>query len=245
MQQSLFNADFPELPGYSIRVSSRARHVNLRVTPEEGLTIVVPRRFSMDELPAILDEKKAWIDNALSWAADQRRQQPEPLALPVNIDLAAVGENWKLERNPSASTRTMVRQSGFRRLKLCGNVYDTDASTRALGRWLSRRSRATLVPWCAELGKRYGLPMAGATVRNQRSCWASCSPSRTINVNRKLLFLPRHLARYVLLHELCHTVELNHSQRFWRHVGKVEPDFRLHEKELRSAWELVPGWAGN
>jgi predicted metal-dependent hydrolase len=60
-----------------------------------------------------------------------------------------------------------------------------------------------------------------------------------------LLFLPRELAEYVLLHELCHTVELNHSPRFWAVMESLDPDYLRKRKALSSAGAFVPRWIAN
>lgn len=80
-------------------------------------------------------------------------------------------------------------------------------------------------------------------MRWQRSRWGSCSPSGTISLNTQLLFLPAPLAEYVLLHELCHTVNLDHSAAFWARVGMHEPGHRRLKRELRDVgWGHVPAW---
>ena len=63
--------------------------------------------------------------------------------------------------------------------------------------------------------------------------------------NRRLVFLPTRLVRYVLLHELAHTVEMNHSQRFWGEdvLQSLAPDYRDVDEALRNAWTLIPAWA--
>jgi hypothetical protein len=61
-------------------------------------------------------------------------------------------------------------------------------------------------------------------------------------LNLKLLFIPHDLAQCVLMHELCHTVHLNHSQKFWALLKHHEPDCKNKERELRSAMSCVPAW---
>lgn len=81
----------------------------------------------------------------------------------------------------------------------------------------------------------YQLPYNRIAIRNQRTCWGSCSEYKNLNFNYKLLFLPPHLMDYVVVHELCHLAELNHSTRFWSLVGETLPDY----KERRSALKKI------
>jgi predicted metal-dependent hydrolase len=80
----------------------------------------------------------------------------------------------------------------------------------------------------------YGFPINRIAIRNQKTCWGSCSEHNNLNFNYKLLFLPEHLADYVIVHEICHLGELNHSPAFWELVGRTQPEYKMHRKELRN-----------
>ena len=71
------------------------------------------------------------------------------------------------------------------------------------------------------------------TIRNQKTRWGSCSRKGNLNFNFKIVFLPSHLADYIIVHELCHLGEFNHSKRFWNLVVKAVPDYLDLRKELR------------
>ncbi|MBI3020282.1 MAG: DUF45 domain-containing protein [Parcubacteria group bacterium] len=71
-------------------------------------------------------------------------------------------------------------------------------------------------------------------IKHQRAQWGSCSDKKNLNFNYKILFLPPRLRDYVIVHELCHTRELNHSARFWRLVGEIIPRYERRESELRN-----------
>lgn len=72
------------------------------------------------------------------------------------------------------------------------------------------------------------------TIRNQKARWGSCSRDGSISINYKVALLPEHLADYIIVHELAHMKEFNHSVRFWSEVASVVPDYRACRRELRS-----------
>ncbi len=70
------------------------------------------------------------------------------------------------------------------------------------------------------------------SIRNQKSRWGSCSKTGTISFNYKIALLPPHLADYIIVHELCHLGEMNHSSKFWSLVAKTMPDYVRLRREL-------------
>ncbi|MBI5209059.1 MAG: M48 family metallopeptidase [Elusimicrobia bacterium] len=83
--------------------------------------------------------------------------------------------------------------------------------------------------WSDKIGVRY----RRVFIRNQRTRWGSCSRQGNLNFNCRLLGAPPEVLDYVIIHELMHLVEMNHSKRFWSRVADWCPDYRLHKKWLR------------
>ena len=79
-------------------------------------------------------------------------------------------------------------------------------------------------------GVRYGR----ITIRNQKTRWGSCSSKGNLNFNCLLMLAPPEVLDYVIVHELCHRKEMNHSPRFWAEVAKIDPDYKKHEKWLKT-----------
>jgi hypothetical protein len=111
-----------------------------------------------------------------------------------------------------------------------------------LRKWLAHQAHRELAPWLRQLSISLGLPFHNISVRGQKTCWASCSSGKNISLNFKLLFLPRPLVHYVLVHELCHTIHMNHSKDFWALVEQKQPDYAWRRAAIKKAWRYVPRW---
>ena len=88
---------------------------------------------------------------------------------------------------------------------------------------------ARVAHWAAVLGVKYGR----VSVKDQRSLWGSCSRKGNLNFTWRLAAAPEGTLDYVVIHELCHLREMNHSARFWAHVAAACPDFKAHRRWLR------------
>ena len=233
-----------EIP-YSVRRSRRARRVSLSITPAEGLVITVPERLALRHVPAIVEERRQWIRDAfdrLSEVRERYEQRASEPALPTVIELRALGERRWVLYAPDANGRPRVTEQGPYRVVVSG-CHTVESAQLSLRRWLADRTRADVVPWLHDLAVARNLTVTGTSVRNQKTRWASCSSSGAMSLNLNLLFLPRRLVRFVLIHELCHRIEMSHSPRFWRLLENEEPDMAALSDELDDAWALVPRWS--
>ena len=230
---------------YRLRESARARHVRLRVTPQSGLEVVVPRGYNPARVPGMLAQKQAWIRAALERAETIRKMSAPETAwkLPDEIRLPALDQVWRVTAKGADTPWAAVRETAPGELLIHGRITDERTSRAALARWLARQAYAHLAPRLEELSRQLGFSFRHVYIKRQRTRWASCSHRKAISLNVKLLFLPPVLVRYVMVHELCHLAEMNHSQRFWSLVQKNHADVHVHDGELRNGWNRVPRWA--
>ncbi|WP_121970004.1 SprT family zinc-dependent metalloprotease [Leptolyngbya sp. BC1307] len=253
-------------PAYQIRESKRAKHVSIKISVEGEVEVVVPPKFDRKQLPGILEKKQDWIAKTRSrltsdraqTSSDWQAEKPETIALrwqstalddpnqpgsagPSSADPSDL-EIWSVAYQPSAGNKTLCIPSLGDRLTIRGNTEHLPACQAVLRKWLAHRAQRDLTPWLRQLGFELDLPCRRISVRGQKTRWASCSNHKDISLNYKLLFLPRPLVHYVLVHELCHTVHMNHSAKFWRLVGEKQPDYQQWRDQLKTGWRYVPRW---
>jgi len=96
-----------------------------------------------------------------------------------------------------------------------------------------KEARALVLERIAHFNQVYQHPIRRISIRNQRSRWGSCSQKGNLNFNYRVLKLPISLVDYIIVHELCHLREFNHSKRFWNLVGETLPDFEARRHALR------------
>jgi predicted metal-dependent hydrolase len=231
-------------PNYTVRESPRTKHVQLSLSLQDGLVVVVPKGFERRRIPNLLQKKRRWLVNASERIEEQRKllESEPPGVLPERLALQGIGEEWTIKYRPKKSPQVKAVELPGNRLLVSGDTANIEICRAALRRWLIRKAHEQINPWLSRLAKEYGFKYGRILVRSQRTRWGSCSRRTTISLNLKLLFIPQDLAQYVLMHELVHTVHLNHSQKFWALLTRYEPDCAKKEKALRSAGRLVPEW---
>ena len=233
---------------YRVRVSSRAKQVRLTLSSRDGLVVVVPSGFDQSRIPGLLAQEASqrWLVRATArlaareaaGAAAGRFSDP-----PGRIELRALGETWQVEYQPVRAAASVMLVCGpDLSLALVGATGSHGACVELLRSWLRAKARHELGTQLGRLAAEMGLTYSRLTIRQQRSRWGSCSRAGSINLNLKLLFLPPDLVQYVLVHELCHLLEPNHSPRFWQRVGLWLPEYASRRRALREATRCVPVW---
>ena len=248
-------------PPHSIRESRRARRISLRITPGKGLEVVLPLHADPACVPLVLDRYKGWIEKNLRRLSPPSGQPagvlPERLLLKGGCEVVEIRRKGTVvpakdsgrEEDRSAQTRGAPVPPGsffppatvrLRRLEL----PDAPAShlLLLLKEWVREEARAYLVPLLRTLAHEHGFSYSGPCIRFQKSRWGSCSAKGGINLNACLLFLPEPLTRYILMHELCHTRQMNHSAAFWKLLFALDPSALAKDRAMRNAWRHVPDW---
>jgi len=232
-----------DLPDFTTKVSSRARHIWLKITGETGLVVVVPKGFNTSRIPLLLSKEKEWIERNLHRiVARYRQHQSFANELPEEIFLKAIGQTWKVKYHKAYCPEIHLYEDNPLTVSLWGDVGNVDKCRIALSTWLRAKAKRYLVPMLKKISREKEFPFRNVFIKGQKTIWASCSQNKNLNVNYKLLMIPQKLVRYVFLHELCHTRQMNHSRNFWALVRNLEPGYREYDSALRIAWRALPAW---
>ncbi len=240
-REDLKQADIPE---YALRESPRARRISLRISPEEGLEVVVPRRYNPERVQRLLQEKKTWIiRNTKRFEEDRRRKILEQATLPEVIHLPALGETWNVRLEKGNQTGVYLCEEGHATLSIRGAIRKIPDCHHALRKWLARKAKVYLPVRLQAMARKHELSFRKTVIRGQKTLWGSCSSRGTISLNYKLLFIEPKMVDVILLHELCHTRHRNHSTRFWTLMEEKHPGIRNMERRMRKLWNEIPAWA--
>jgi predicted metal-dependent hydrolase len=243
--QKVASVDCLGIPAYSVRESERAKHVSIKVLETGALQVVVPLGYDRRRIPDILHRKRTWITRTTERVKQRRSQFQQEQTPPITITLTAIGETWHVSYLATATNGVTLVEKRDRSLLVRGNTENHRLCCDVLRRWLTRQGQRHLVPWLHTVSQQCALPFTRVGIRGQKTLWGSCSREKSISLNYKLLFLPPHLVSYVFIHELCHTVHMNHSTDFWALVGSKLANYRQVDRELRHAMSHVPSWVSS
>lgn len=217
---------------YTLRISTRARMVRLVIRPERGLEVVAPRGTPQARIEQVLADKARWIATTLDRMARETAVEPRR-ALEDGAALSFAGREIHLALRTGAP-------SGRYRASLVGDtltlhVAEANQETirRALEAWYRRQASAAFAERLVACNARYGFAYGRVAIKEQKSRWGSCSRKGNLNFNWRLLLAPLPVLDYVVVHELCHLRELNHSPRFWSLVALGCPDYVAQRRWLR------------
>jgi predicted metal-dependent hydrolase len=226
----------PWPPMYRIKKHRLARHVKLKTIDNHCLEIITPVRFNQKHIPKILEENKEWIIKHLA-----KSRPPTSDVLPDHIIFHALNQRWNIHYMDCQSPLEMIVRP-TQELVFVGKAEDKQIYKRKLLHWIRNQARKYLIHELNLISQQTQIPFDTLTIRNQKTRWGSCSADKSISLNYKLIFLPPLLARHVMIHELCHTIYLNHSEQFWNKVAELDPAWRDHRRELRRADQYLPAW---
>lgn len=209
----------------------RARRYVLRLRPDGSARVTIPRIGSVAEARRFVARNLGWLARELARLSTRPAQSRQWL---VGTEILFRGEPVRIEAGVNGASGHI--QFGNELVR----VTDPASNQRAaIERHLWRLAAKELPPKVREYASVHQLPVRRITVRNQKSRWGSCSARGTISLNWRLIQSPPFVRDYIILHELIHLREMNHSARFWRELERVCPDCVTAERWLKQHSALL------
>jgi len=247
--QLAFDLDTPQDNNLvRVRYSMRAKRLSLSVHHDGNVEVLAPakkfRKPAMARIEKFISDNKNWItDTQAKYLSKTKSTNSNTSSIrPTEIDLPFVNEKWRIVYTHNVKRlKEHNNDSAGSWLELPISKSDHDIAI-LLGKWLKKKAEVVMQPILSELSDQTELRFRKLSVRGQKTRWGSCSAKGNISLNYCILFLSPRFGRYVMLHELCHLQEFNHSKHFWALVKRYEPQYKKIDKTINDYWMQLPKW---
>jgi len=214
--------DIPDIGIVKLKRSSRAKRVNIRLKPFGVVELVIPKAGSEKEAVNFLIYRKEWVQKTLKKIAEKENKLS---VFDENTTFKTRTFYLKIDKQKRTNINLKL-QNGVLQVLFPEEMPVTHPSVQDAIRYgieegLRVEAKSFLPGRVAWLASQFGFRYNNVAIKKLKSRWGSCSGVNNINLNLHLMRLPDELIDYVLLHELCHTVEKNHGKAFWKLLDKV------------------------
>jgi predicted metal-dependent hydrolase len=212
-----------------VRRHRQARRYTLRIhAATREVILTMPPRGSLREAKEFAQKHGGWIAARL-----KRLPAATPFAHGTDVPLRGVAHRIVHRRGERGTVWTGTDENGKVLLCVAGEAPHIN---RRIGDFLKRQAQHDLEAASRRYAQMLGVPIKRICVRDQSSRWGSCSNTGVLSFSWRLILAPPYVLDYLAAHEVCHLVELNHSPRFWRLVGRLYSDV-----DRAKAWLDVNG----
>lgn len=230
-----------ELIRYTVRHRSgrKSGRVAIHVEPDGRVLVDTPEYASDKQIRAAVNRRARWIHGHLA-AFRIRRAHVLPREYVSGESLLYLGRRYRLKVVPKAARPVSVRlQGGYIEVTL--PARSPEVVREALNHWYRERARLVFLERLEALASslRWMRTVPPVRLRIMKVQWGSCSPGGRLTLNPHLVKAPRECIDYVLLHELCHLKEHNHSQKFYRLLERHLPQWRRKKERLDELANMI------
>lgn len=191
----------------------------------------VPMTLSDRRVKDLVTKRTSWIKSKL------QEQSNRPVLAPREYisgeTLTYLGKNYRL--NVLIGEQPLVKlRGGYVEVTISDTDEDPKTTVHSLLQdWYRSHAQKRLEEKTSHLAEIIGVNPSSVTVKNYKSRWGSCSTKGDISYNWKIIMAPQSIVDYVIIHELCHILEHNHSSKYWKHVERHVPNWRQYREWLK------------
>ena len=215
----------------------KVKYARIEIAPDGQLRLILPLAASVMEARQLLEQKRSWIEKQLV-----NFNLKDHLVIDLNqLTLAQVDSPYLLFGQSTLPLVKLNHQLAADQLLLNIDTGEYRAGA-SLYRQLESMSLAQVYLYLArvylpkrleQLAEQAQISYAQVTIKNQKKRWGSCSSKGNINLNWRLILVPKYVSDYVMIHELCHRLQMNHSSAYWQLVAEKYPKYQQAEAWLK------------
>ena len=211
-----------------VEVVRTKRKKTASIEIKDGLIrVLIPNSLTDKRVNSLLEERASWINKKIRLQAEMPSYKAKEY---VNGEtFTYLGRNYRLKLVNTDTTTTRLK-NGYLEVPAQGEK----AIHASLTDWYTSHALAKLQEKTRRYAKTLNVEPSSVTVKDYKSRWGSCSTSGDITYNWRVIMAPHRIVDYVVIHELCHLVEHNHSDKYWKQVESLVPDYRERRAWLKT-----------
>ena len=213
-------------------VKSRRKSLSIAIQPDGNLLVKAPLLMSDGEILKWVKTKTSWIIRQRAKVLEQQEENP-PKQYVSGEHFWYMGQEYELDVRISAGRAGMVGIAEDK-IVLFSKTGDATEIQKILTNWYIKQAKLWIPKRVRHFTEQMRESFGNITIKNQKKRWGSCSSARNLNFNWRLIMAPQEVLDYVVVHELCHLRQMNHSKEFWKEVEMVLPDYKMHKKWLEN-----------
>ena len=211
------------VPDYIER--SKRKTLSLTVLKSGVIVVKAPMSLTDETINRFIEEKQNWIKEKLVAIKETNNKFEDVIALKKCL---IYGKKYNIVK---ADVKSIKTSTNFE--LVVPNKLEGEKFIKAVASWVKKLAKKVLEERLQFIETRTGLKSTSLKIGNSRGRWGSCNSYGNIILNFRVIMLPPEIIDYVIVHELCHLIELNHSRQFWENVARLLPNYELHRKNIK------------
>lgn len=211
------------VPDYIER--SKRKTLSLTVLKNGNVIVKAPINMSDEIINNFVEAKQSWIREKLSSIKETQNKFEDVIS---GGKIMIYGNKYSVLKADIKQIQTSDKFELFVPVK-----FNKEKQTKAIILWFKKLAKKVLAERLSFVEKRINLKSTSFKIGDSRGRWGSCNSYGNIILNYRVVMLPPAIIDYVIVHELCHLLELNHSKRFWQNVGKFLPNYEIQRKNIK------------
>ena len=220
------NFDFPFETIRTDRVKSASIDV------EDNLVkVTVPKNLSDERIEELIKGRILWIKQKLALQATAIISKPKEYV--DGEAFAYLGRNYRL-KCANGSEESVKLKSGYLNVTTKNGKRNSEHIKVAIEQWYRTKALSRLIDKTRRYSAILKVEPTSINLKDYKAMWGSCSPKGVVSYNWRIILAPHKIVDYIVVHELCHLIEPNHSSKYWKQVRSVIPDYENSKEWLKN-----------